>query len=335
MSFFILNDNPLFYYGVQYPLSKVSGDTYLYVIHNFDLEDNAVIPGFTLTEVMITMFVVVASIMFFGAVLIYGGISKSIQALQAFSEQQHLNLSREADLANLANEGDAVAELRFTEFQLFAGQLKDALVGIYTQTHKERAFIQSLSHELRTPMAITSVALDLLQRKPLSEDVSTKLQKIRVANNNMIAMANTLLNIWQNEHKESKPQHVSILNLIEQIIEENTLLYKRSDLKFELKVEPELKILVSEPHLRIVLTNLIKNAMQYGQAGVINIKADDKLLTVRNALMKGNSLNDASSEINSYGYGLGLYIAEQAAKNQLWGFQVIKGLNFEVKLTFK
>jgi signal transduction histidine kinase len=82
----------------------------------------------------------------------------------------------------------------------------DAINQIISSTEREKIFVRCLSHELRTLMAVTSAALDILDKKELNPDTQSKIKKIRDANSKMISISDTLLNIWQEQGKDNNHQ---------------------------------------------------------------------------------------------------------------------------------
>lgn len=344
IQYFATNVANDFFYGIRYQIKAAADITadvsseesvkekHLYVVHGFHLLEDEALPGVTIFEVSLMTLLVVLMVMVVGALLICSSISKAMQALKIFSDGQQLSLATQ-----VSHDDDRLfTRMRYIEVLDIAGKLKEALLCINTQAQKERTFIQSLSHELRTPMAITGVALDLLSKQTWDAKTQQKLQKIRLANNDMITLANTLLSIWNNEKKDVF-EYVEILPVVEAVIENVSDLSSRDDVSFELDVTKKLTINICLLHFKIILENLCKNALQYSAAGIISVKVDSDSLTVRNNTINAETLNAKESgneggaelaEVHQqldYGYGLGLYIAQQAALNQGWDFVIGDG----------
>ena len=354
IQYFAVNMADDFYYGIQYriktsidaadiSIEKNIKEKYLYIVHGFHLLEDESLPGMSIFEVSVMILLVVLFVMVIGALLIYSSVSKAMLALQIFSDHQQLH---PAAKAACSNDDRLFEHMRYIEVRDVAGKLKEALQCINGQAQKERAFIQSLSHELRTPMAITGVALDLLNKQSFDVKTQKKLQKIRQANNDMITLANTLLGIWNNEKKYVE-ELVVILPIVEGVVEELAGLALRDDVSFELEISHKLTMNVCLSNFKIILENLCKNALQYGASGVIKIKLDKTSLTVRNntlgaEVITENKEQQALAENYSqqgYGYGLGLYIAQQAALNQDWDLIINAGTDnkkqeFMVELVF-
>jgi len=345
-----------FFYGVRYRIEmpkdgviNLSGkenaeEEYLYVVHGFHLIEDEGLPGLSMFEVSVIILLIVLFIMVLGALLIYSSVSKAMQALQIFSNQQQLNPTSKFERGD---DDRLLLDMRYIEVQEVAGKLKEALQCINGQAQKERAFIQSLSHELRTPMAITGVALDLLSKQLFDVKVQQKLQKIRQANNNMIALANTLLGIWNNE-KEHKFETLDILPFVAEVTADLMHLSLRDDVHFELDIPQALTMNICLLHFKIILENLCKNALQYGAGGAISIKFDKNSMTVGNDILNAEGMAEKNEQRAltekypqldyGYGYGLGLYIAQQAALKQGWELIINGGADneqrFMVELIF-
>ena len=328
VQYFTFQDVDSFTYAIQYPLNKpISNNKNVFVFHHFHAHEGEELPGMSIFEVAILTLVGVLLVMVLGATLIYLRVLKSMQALQLFSEEQCLNTSfvKESDLQHL------FSNMKFSEIQEFALQLQSALQQVNDQTQKERMLIQGLSHELRTPMAITSVALDLLQKKDLDKKTQDKLQKIRVANNDMVSLANTLLSIWKNENNLS-PQDVWVCSLVKGLIEYLQSVYLRKGVHFKVEIPEDLSFLVVLAPLKIVLENLLRNALQYSEQGSVLVGANEDAIWVENKV-SASHVQDLPEESYSpslgYGYGLGLYITQQACNNQGWKLVIENGSRYK------
>ncbi|MEH6343796.1 MAG: HAMP domain-containing sensor histidine kinase [Bermanella sp.] len=347
IQYFAVNVGDDFFYGIRYQIKAATDiapdvsskesikEKQLYVVHGFHLLEDETLPGVSIFEVSLMVLLVVLIVMVTGALLIYSNVSKAMQALKRFSDDQQLSPT-EASPHN--DDVRLFARMRYIEVRDVAEKLKEALQCINSQAQKERAFIQCLSHELRTPMAITGVALDLLNKQSFDAKTQQKLQKIRLANNDMITLANTLRSIWDNEKKHAM-EDVEILPIVEGVIENISNLFLRDDVRFELDISQKLTMNICLLHFKIILENLCKNALQYSATGVINIRVDSVSLNVRNNIFNAGTFNGneggvglAESHLQQgYGYGLGLYIAQQAALNQGWDFIINDGGDKKIK----
>ena len=354
VQYFVVNMADDFFYGIRYrirsPIDAVinnseegsAKENYLYVVHGFHLLEDEALPGLSMFEASVIILLIVLIIMALGAFLIYSSVSKAMLALQVFSGYQQLNPALKIEHSD---HDRLFSDMRYIEVQEVAGKLKEALQCINGQAQKERAFIQSLSHELRTPMAITGVALDLLNKQSFDVKTQKKLQKIRQANNDMITLANTLLGIWNNE-KEHKFETLDILPFVAEVTADLMHLSLRDDVHFELDIPQALTMNICLLHFKIILENLCKNALQYGAGGAISIKLDKNSMTVGNNILNAEGIMEINEQQTltekypqqDYGYGLGLYIAQQAALNQGWKLIINGGADnkkkFMVELIF-
>ena len=333
VQYFTFQSTEYFIYGIQYLLNESSlGSNRLYILHQFYVNKDEEVPGISILQVSILTLSAVLLVMLLGAALIYLRVWKSMQALQLFSDEQCSNKA----LATKDNLQRSLSSMQFTEIQNFALQLQVALQEIQEQTQKERLFIQGLSHELRTPMAITSVALDLLSKKNLDDNTCEKLTKIRNANSSMISLANTLLSIWKNE-KNLSPQDVLVSPLVKGIIKNLQSVYLKEGVYFNVEVADDLSLLASLEPLKIVLENLLRNAMQHGALAGIKVGANERSIWVENELpaVQACGVDESSfSQPLNDGYGLGLYIARQACNNQGWKLIVESGPLYRASIIF-
>jgi signal transduction histidine kinase len=161
-------------------------------VHQFSTEGAAA--GFSLLEISISSSLVLIVIMLLGALFIYQRIARSMQHL--------LTAAQLTDRA-IVNENDAVADKEFIEIDNIAVTLRNALEDLEAKNEQERLFIQTLSHELRTPMAIVQVALELLAKKELADNVREKLEIIFNSNQQMQQLSNDLLSLWSSTEERN------------------------------------------------------------------------------------------------------------------------------------
>jgi signal transduction histidine kinase len=329
MEYFILHDAQAFIYGIQYPLKEDSSNSSLslkniFVLHRFFTQADKILPGMTIFQASVLIWLGVLLVMIIGSALIYFRVSKSMQALQLFQTEQCINGAGRNGKTEKNKSQLHVANMQFIEIQDFALQLQKAFQIVHHQTHKERMLIQGLSHELRTPMAIISVALDLLQKREFDEKTTGKLSKIREANNSMITLANTLLDIWKNKNF-TIPQQFFLLPLIQEMVDVLQGVHSREGVYFDIDIPEDLSLLLNSSPLKIVLENLLKNALQYSDQGSVFIGANQSSIWVENKKMNACGVREQSvsdSLLVNYGYGLGLYIAQQACDSQDWQLEV-------------
>ena len=309
-----------FDYILSYPLSKTpphNKKNILFVIHTFDLEEDESVPGLSTLETTLIVSAIALVFILLTASLIYRSISHAVNTLYQWGN----NVTKSGVGKSNSTKKTyhlPLDTLRFNELQSVGRILHDAINQIMSSAEREKIFVRCLSHELRTPMAVTSAALDILDKKALGSDTQTKIEKIRDANSKMISISDTLLNIWQEQKKVNNhpPEEVGVFDLVDEVIQENLYIASNPDVKIINNITPSLVIQLVKQPFSIILANLVKNALQYTHAGFIRIEIEDGKLIVTNSY----SMSTANKHTprSEYGFGLGLFIAETVAEQQSW-----------------
>lgn len=216
-----------------------------------------------------------------------------------------------------------VPDFQYRELNLVADRLNGAFGRISQTLEKEHRFLQHASHELRTPIAVASGNLELLEKltgpQRRSEAETQAFDRLKYAMRDMQQLTETLL--WLNRDSESLPpgQLIDLKALVNRLTENNTYLlsYKSVDVDV---VGQDAKINAPLTLCRIVLANLIRNAFQYTYEGRVLITVSGEGVTVCNENSETQS-NDAPGFKDEYGFGLGLDLVEQIAKRLGWSYE--------------
>jgi len=190
---------------------------------------------------------------------------------------------------------------------------------------REQNFLSSLSHELRTPIATISAALSLLNKSNNLNNKELKvLEKLTKANRNMKQLTNTLLQLWRRQENTSQNYSQDKLflldELIEQAIAECQLQFSNHSFHFNIDVEDNIQLFSQYELVKIIISNLIRNACQYSSDGVINIRLQNLNLTISNTF---NTAEHKHHQSINYGFGLGLYLVEKICQQQHWKIDIV------------
>jgi len=194
---------------------------------------------------------------------------------------------------------------------------------------REQAFLSTLSHELRTPISIISAACALLdKRNELSEKDKKALIKLSCANNNMKRLTDTLLQLWRNQPASGQITELSLADIL--IEEVNTSQLDRSIV--EITHNNHQVFDGHKTQVSIVISNLLRNAYQYRNLGIINIKIEASVLTVSNQFDNKEHTHDNED----FGFGIGLYLVKKICTQNKWLIQTDTTESiFSVKIQFK
>jgi signal transduction histidine kinase len=314
IEFFYLEDEIAFQYGLHQVLANGRSLT---VVHQFSTEGAAA--GFSLLEISISSSLVLIVIMLLGALFIYQRIARSMQ---------HLLTAAQLTERPIVNENYAVADKEFIdkefiEIDNIAVTLRNALEDLEAKNEQERLFIQTLSHELRTPMATVQVVLELLAKKELADNVREKLEMIFNSNQQMQQLSNDLLSLWSSSEERNVSEHREVLNLEEELGQVIDELDKAFNCKSRFIINSQhnncgvVNVLASKTHFRLLLNNLCKNSIVHSNSQIYISAGEQKIIIT-------NDKNQAEIDPLVAGAGIGLIIATRAAELLGWKIKIIE-----------
>ena len=151
-------------------------------------------------------------------------------------------------------------------------------------------FINIVSHQLRSPLTNLKWAIDFLKNETSNKLNDSEKEYFAVLDENcarMNELVNDLLIVSRIEHKqlEQTTKSVSLPNLLNQIIAETNAFAIASNVKIKTEIDKEIpKIFCNDSHIKIVLENLVNNAIRYcsidkktsKQQGLVEIKLNQK-----------------------------------------------------------
>jgi len=221
-----------------------------------------------------------------------------------------------------------------------AGEV-EFFVGIERDISKEKEvdrakteFVSLASHQLRTPLVGIKWNTELMSGdKSLNEQQKESIEEIHKANERMIELVDSLLNVSRIELGtfQIHPEKMKVQTEIEYILTTLSSKIKSKKIKIIKKADPKIKEITNDPNLvRMILDNLITNAVKYtppkGQVDInlteekikrkdyIKLEITDNGYGIPKNEQKNifTKLYRASniSESDTDGTGLGLYIVK-------------------------
>ncbi|MEM1436751.1 MAG: HAMP domain-containing sensor histidine kinase [Pseudomonadota bacterium] len=218
---------------------------------------------------------------------------------------------------------EQLPELRFLELRQFAQRLRSAFERLREGVEKEQFFLRNASHELRTPLSILSANVELIdrltQRPERSAVEQASFDRQYRALEEVRLLIETLL--WLNRQSDRSPS-VAVVDLkaeLDQIVQSHQYLLEARAVTFSIQDASETLHQPVAP-VRVVLSNLVRNAFQHAPDGEVRICIDAYRVSVRNAVVPDavdRSLEPAEAESR---FGLGLQLVKMLCDRFQWSY---------------
>jgi signal transduction histidine kinase len=216
------------------------------------------------------------------------------------------------------------------EVGVLANALEQAMKRVEMHVEREYRFSRYASHELRTPVTIIKGAVGLLKKKLAGESdpAYRPLKRIERAVTNMGNIIETLLWLSREDEPVDRDQVLDVASLVRETMEQNRHLLTDKPVDLELAVENTPRLSIPAPVFQIMLTNLIRNAIQYTSSGKICVNVMNDRISVSDTGI-GMHSDDLESVTRSYltadryqGYGLGLSIVKRLCERLGWRLKI-------------
>lgn len=227
-----------------------------------------------------------------------------------------------AHWANQLNTGvisSPIPKFSSAKHSYMAFTIDKSLSGISQMLEKEQSFAKLTSHELRTPIAVLSANLELLELmvKDLSPQERHILKNMESAISDMKYQMEALL--WLSSESEAEFDYVpcDTRPLLEKALQDNSYLILTKDLSIH--VEGDGDTVIAPPiFLQIIINNLIRNAYQNTDAGTIRVELGTKKIIIENR----NGQISLSSKRHS-GFGIGLALVDKLVQKMGINYHVV------------
>jgi len=212
-------------------------------------------------------------------------------------------------------------------------------------------FVYSVSHDLRAPLSSVVGLVGLAEMAESPKEIKTYLDMMRGRIDALEKFIRDIIDYSRNARLETTKENVNLQELIQEVMDSLRFADEVSSVKIKTDIPESLQLRTDKVRLRIILNNLIANALKYhdkhkeqrfvrvqvshlGDQYQINV--EDNGIGIRaDHLPKVFDMFYRASE-NSKGSGLGLYIARETIKKM--GGQITvqsefgKGTHFQINL---
>ena len=204
--------------------------------------------------ILVPLFLLVAV---FGGALIS---SKSLSRIDSI-----INKTKEITAQNLDEKipGDDYDD----EYGRLVRTMNDMILRIKTSIDYMNQFSMAASHEMKTPLTILRGEIELALKSPKPADAYKEvLQSNYEETLRLINVVNKLFFVSKVDHFLLKlnKENISAETLIEPLVEQLMPMAKRKEMDINLQVKDNFEFFVDVELMRIAITNLIENAIKYG-----------------------------------------------------------------------
>ncbi|WP_097026197.1 sensor histidine kinase [Clostridium peptidivorans] len=207
-----------------------------------------------------------------GMYLIVKGTTKPISKLsEASKEIAYGNYSKRVETKNKKDEVGLLAE----NFNIMAQATEDKIEELKNLNSAKQRFIDSLTHELKTPLTSIIGYSDLLIKGNINEDIRfTALNYINSESKRLEKLNNTLLKLILIKQEELRVEKLSLKDCV--INAYTSLSYKIENKNLKIKFDmKDIKISGDKQLIVVLFINILDNAIKTSENnGVVKIKGD-------------------------------------------------------------
>jgi signal transduction histidine kinase len=239
-----------------------------------------------------------------------------------------------SDLVNTSGPDNLPTNLSKTFFDdevgVLAKALEQAMRRVDAHVEREHRFGRYASHELRTPVTIIKGAVVLLKKKFVSEGdpAYRPLKRIERSVSNMENIIETLLWLSREDLAIDQNQVFAVVPVVRETIEQNRYLIGNKPIDIEFVSENAPQLSIPTPIFQIVLTNLIRNAIQHTASGKVSVivRVDRVIVSDTGGGMEPDDLKlvtqpHVRGDLNE-GFGIGLSIVKRLCDRLGWKLEI-------------
>lgn len=162
------------------------------------------------------------------------------------------------------------------ELEVIAGALNGYLERNDRFVERERVFVDTASHELRTPVSVIRSAVQLALLVPEVPQAATwQLQRIDRTTREVEELVSMLLVLAKDPARmRQADERVALHELLPEIIEDHRPLCRGKALELVCERLPACILMAPESVLRVAISNLLRNAIEHSDQGEIRIALD-------------------------------------------------------------
>ena len=204
-------------------------------------------------------------------------------------------------------------------------------------------FFKGASHELKTPLASLKIILENMKYNiGKYKDRDLYINDCIDIVDSLTKNISQIISVYSIENLKNDEELLNINYVLEDVLEKYEVLASQKDIRINNYISDE-EIYIGKTALKIVLSNLISNAVKYTDVrGVINIGADKGWLYIENSykndkILDIDKLFEVEFDLNKENSnGLGLYIVSNLLNNYKIEYKALQNKDsfvFKIKLS--
>ncbi|MFH0818591.1 MAG: HAMP domain-containing sensor histidine kinase [Patescibacteria group bacterium] len=219
---------------------------------------------YQIQKILILLFIILAIFSFGSGYIIAGWMLKPLKKINALTKEiNSYNLDKKIEHDDT---GDEISEM--------INHINEMIKRLNNSFSLQKQFVENASHELKTPLSIIKINLDLSQLEVKNDNIQTAL-KSTVFMNKLIEDL-LLLSLAD---KDIKFEEVKLSQLMQETVSQLAMIAKTKNIGMDLKIADGNESIIkgNKPLLQRAIMNLIENAINYSQAGgEIIVKLENK-----------------------------------------------------------
>lgn len=203
-------------------------------------------------------------------------------------------------------------------------------------------FLKGSSHELKTPLASLKIILENMKYKiGKYKDRDHYIDECIEIADELSQNISQILTVSSLENLKDDEEEVKVSEILDGVLNKYELMANQKHISIKNNISEE-KIYIGRTALRIILSNLISNAVKYSdEYGTINIGSEKGYIYIENTYENKSSIDiDKIFDVNfdlskKNSNGLGLYIVSSLLKNYKIKYRATQGdssFKFEIEL---
>ena len=217
------------------------------------------------------------------------------------------------------------------EIEELAGVFDRQLSRMRAFMERERAFGADMSHELRTALAVILSATEvLLDDDKLSDKQKARVQRIERAARDMAELGTALLLMAREDHAQPGGG-CQVAAVVEEAVERQHHVLGSKPVAVDVQTDPALVVAADCGLVDILVSNLVRNAFSYTDAGSVTIHQDSRSLVISDTGrgIPADAIDQAFlrhfRDMASTGAGIGLSLVKQICDRYGWQVRLESG----------